>query len=85
MTKITPNIPQSQIENIHLDPYLFKNEEWLTTDQAIAHLNISRSTLYRLRKQHRVPSLKLGGSPIFPKHYLNKVLLLRAERNLKLE
>ncbi|MHA7943239.1 helix-turn-helix transcriptional regulator [Formosa sp. 3Alg 14/1] len=64
MTKTSPNLPQIQNENIHLDSQFYKDEEWLNTDQVIAYLNISRSTLYRLRKYHRIPSLKLGRCPI---------------------
>ena len=52
---------------------LLKNEEWLTTEEVMDHLNISRSTLYRLRKQQHLPSFKLGRIPMYPKHLLNQL------------
>lgn len=68
---------------LELDAQLLENEVWLTTEQAMAHLNVSRSTMYRLRKKHNIPSFKLGHSPMYPKHLLNKLFLHKALSNIK--
>lgn len=72
------------LQNTHLefDAQLLENEVWLTTEQAMAHLNVSRSTMYRLRKQHNIPSFKLGHSPMYPKHLLNKLFMRKALGNV---
>ena len=72
------------LQNTHLefDPHLTENEVWLTTEQAMVHLNVSRSTMYRLRKQHNIPSFKLGHSPMYPKHLLNKLFMRKALGNV---
>lgn len=64
------------------DPHLLENEVWLTTEEAMVHLNVSRSTMYRLRKQHNIPSFKLGHSPMYPKHLLNKLFIHMAIDNI---
>ncbi|WP_347174317.1 helix-turn-helix domain-containing protein [Polaribacter uvawellassae] len=61
---------------------LFENETWITTCEVMAYLKISRSTLYRLRKKHNIPSFKLGGIPVFPKRLLNKLFIRRALDNV---
>ncbi|MFD2528472.1 MULTISPECIES: helix-turn-helix domain-containing protein [Polaribacter] len=77
---------QPAVQNKHLayDAHLLENEVWLTTEQAMAHLNVSRSTMYRLRKQHNIPSFKLGHSPMYPKHLLNKLFINKALGNVKI-
>ncbi|AQS93172.1 hypothetical protein BXQ17_03350 [Polaribacter sp. BM10] len=77
---------QFAVQNKHLqyDAQLLENEVWLTTEQAMAHLNVSRSTMYRLRKQHNIPSFKLGHSPMYPKHLLNKLFIHKALGNVKM-
>lgn len=65
--------------------YSLENEVWITTEQAMQHLKVSRSTMYRLRKQYNIPNLKIGGSPMFPKHLLNKVLITRSIKNVIIE
>lgn len=72
------------VQNTHLefDAHLLENEVWLTTEEAMAHLNVSRSTMYRLRKRHHIPSFKLGHSPMYPKHLLNKLFMRKALGNV---
>ena len=72
MKKEKKNKPALQNTHLEFDPHLLENEVWLTTEQAMTHLNVSRSTMYRLRKQHNIPSFKLGHIPIYPKFLLNK-------------
>nr|WP_262914009.1 helix-turn-helix domain-containing protein [Polaribacter sp. DS7-9] len=75
---------ESKINHLEFDTHLFENEVWLTTEEAMEHLNVSRSTIYRLRKTHSIPNFKLGHSPMFPKHLINKILLHRAMLNVKI-
>ena len=82
MKKEKPTKPVVQNPHVDFDARLFENEVWLTIEKITAHLNISRSTLYRLRKKHNIPSFMLGGSPIFPKHLLNKMFLRKAMGNV---
>ncbi|PQB06815.1 hypothetical protein BST83_06345 [Polaribacter filamentus] len=49
----------------------------------MAYLNVSRSTMYRLRKKQHIPSTKIGHSPMYPKCLLNTFLINRAIRNVK--
>jgi excisionase family DNA binding protein len=74
-------VPQKP--HLEFDSNLLENEVWLTTEQAMAHLNVSRSTMYRLRKQHDIPNFKLGHSPMYPKHLLNKLFIHKAISNVK--
>ena len=75
---------QPALQNTHLDfdAQLLKKEEWLTTEEVMKHLNVSRSTLYRLRKKHNIPNFKLGRIPIYPRHLLNKVFMHKALSNI---
>lgn len=72
----------TQNPQLEFDSQLLENEVWLTTEQAMIHLNVSRSTMYRLRKQHNIPSFKLGHSPMYPQHLLNKLFMHKAFDNL---
>ncbi|WP_179315340.1 helix-turn-helix domain-containing protein [Winogradskyella undariae] len=83
MKKQHTNHPELQGFHLEFSANFFENEIWLTIEQAMAHLNVSRSTIYRLRKEHSIPCFKLGNTPMFPKHLLNKILLQRAIRNVK--
>lgn len=68
-------------KHVKLDAELIKNEEWLTTQQVLIHLKISRSTLYRMRKNQQIIGVKIGSSPMFPKSLINKTFLLRGLNN----
>lgn len=83
MKKEKKHPPALQNAHLEFDAHLLENEVWLTTEQAMAHLNVSRSTMYRLRKQHNIPSFKLGHSPMYPKHLLNKLFMRKALGNVK--
>lgn len=74
--------PALQNTHVEFDPYLLENEVWLTTEEAMKHLNVSRSTMYRLRKKHNIPSFKLGHSPMYPKFLLNKMFIRKALSNV---
>ncbi len=78
------NPPKKVVQNPHVefDARLLENETWLTTEDVIEHLNVSRSTLYRLRKKHNIPSFKLGNIPMYPKHLLNKLFMHKALGNV---
>lgn len=69
-------------QHVKIDAKLIKDEEWLTTEQVLEYLNISRSTLSRLRKKHQILSVKIGSSPMFPKSLMNKMLLLKGIRKI---
>lgn len=84
MKKEKKQQPAVQNKYLAYDAHLLENEVWLTTEQAMAHLNVSRSTMYRLRKQHNIPSFKLGHSPMYPKHLLNKLFINKALGNVKM-
>jgi hypothetical protein len=74
--------PALQTPNLDFDTHLLENEVWLTTEKVIEHLKVSRSTLYRLRKKHNIPNFKLGHSPMYPKHLLNKLFMRKALGNI---
>lgn len=77
------HMPVADHSHIEFDTYLLENEVWLTTEEAMAYLNVSRSTIYRLRKQHNIPNFKLGRMPMYPKFLLNKLFIQKAIRNIK--
>ncbi|WP_036820524.1 helix-turn-helix domain-containing protein [Polaribacter sp. Hel1_85] len=74
--------PKLQNTHVEFDSHLLENEVWLTTEEVMAHLNVSRSTMNRLRKQQNIPSIKLGHSPMYPKHLLNKIFIYKALGNI---
>jgi excisionase family DNA binding protein len=83
MKKQKPHLPVQQNPHLQFDSHLLENEIWLTTEEAMAHLNVSRSTMYRLRKQQHIPNFKVGNIPMYPKHLLNKLLIHKAISNVK--
>ena len=54
---------------------LAKDEEWLTTEGLMKHLNMSKSTVYRLHEKKQIPAFKLGGIVMYPKNLINTLLL----------
>ncbi|MFC4720950.1 helix-turn-helix domain-containing protein [Geojedonia litorea] len=68
---------------ITIDPNMANLEEWYTTEDVMRHLKMSRSTVYRLRRKRELPAYKLGNIIVFPKHFINTMLLQRATLNLK--
>lgn len=77
--------PKPKNQHVKINSKLIENEEWLTTEQVIEHLNISRSTLSRMRKKKQILFVKIGSSPMYPKSLLNKMLQLRSLRNYNRE
>ena len=65
-----------------IDPVMASNEEWYTTEDVMKHLNISRSSVYRLLVKNELPAYKLGHMIVFPKSLINKILLFKAVQNL---
>jgi hypothetical protein len=85
MKKEKKNKPALQNSYVEIDARLLEKEIWLTTEQAMEHLNVSRSTIFRWRTLQYIPNFKLGRIPMFPKHLLNKLLMKRSLSNLKKE
>jgi predicted DNA-binding transcriptional regulator AlpA len=65
-----------------IDGTLAKDEEWLTTEDVMKHLNLSKSSVYRLRVKKQIPAFKLGGIIVYPKSLINKILLNNALKGL---
>ncbi|MDO6801933.1 helix-turn-helix domain-containing protein [Wenyingzhuangia sp. 1_MG-2023] len=83
MKKEKKNNPVLKHTLLEFDAKLLENEIWLTTEEAMLHLNLSRSTIYRLRKNQDIPTFKLGGIPMYPKHFLNKLFIQKSISNLE--
>ena len=65
------------IERIILDQIPQGNDELLTVDQSAAMLDLSKSTIYRMTSENRIPHLKLGNGRVYFKRdsildYLNQ-------------
>ena len=65
-----------------IDPAMASTEEWYTTEDVMKHLNMSRSSVYRLRVNNQIPAYKLGNVLVYPKSLINKILLHKALQNL---
>lgn len=65
-----------------IDSNIAKDEEWLTTEDVMQHLNLSKSSVYRLRVKKLIPAYKLGGTIVYPKSLINKMLLNNALKSL---
>ena len=83
MKKEKQHKPVLQSTRVEFEAHLLENEIWLTTEEAMAHLHVSRATIYRLRKHKQIPNFKLGNIPMYPKHLLNKILMQKAMSNVK--
>ena len=79
------NQPQKgqKIPHLEFNDDLAEKEIWLTTEGAMAHLKVSRSTMYRWRKKQHIPSTKIGNIPMYPKCLLNTFLINRSIGNVK--
>lgn len=84
-SKAPPNplTPFNNPDPFNIDPIFANDEEWYTTEDLMRHLNISRSTLYRLRVNNALPAFKLGNIIVYPKRLINVTLLKKAIQNLK--
>jgi excisionase family DNA binding protein len=52
-----------------------KEEEWLDNADIKMRFHISDSTLYRMRKEGKIPFVKFRGKYHYPKSFLNDYLL----------
>jgi len=52
----------------------FKNEQWMTSEEAQQFLKVSRTTLYRWCKNKQLPFTKLGGVLYFPKVFIEQLM-----------
>ncbi len=57
-----------------LNPKHLKDEVWITSAYALQYFKVSRSTLYRWRKNKQVPYTKVGGVIYFPKIYIQQLM-----------
>ena len=51
--------------------------EWLDETQILSYLKVSRSTLFRLRKQKLIKFSKVGGRAFYAKQLIDNMLLLQ--------
>ena len=80
-----PSVPPPLVtvnDHLIIDPVMASNEQWYTTEDVMKHLNISRSSVYRLRVKNELPAYKLGHMIVFPKSLINKILLHKVVQNL---
>ncbi|MGV7105781.1 helix-turn-helix domain-containing protein [Flavobacterium sp. U410] len=54
---------------------LQKEEDWLDNADIKMRFHISDSTLYRMRKEGKIPFVKIRGKYHYPKSFLNDYLL----------
>ncbi|RXR21458.1 MULTISPECIES: helix-turn-helix domain-containing protein [Flavobacterium] len=60
------------------------NEEvWLDSAQVKRQFNISESTLYRLRKNKKIPYTQIGGLCYYPKHYITQLIAEDSRKRLE--
>jgi excisionase family DNA binding protein len=55
-TSVIPAVPQSFIENIE------RGDQALLVPELAALLRVTPGTIYRLARQHAIPSFRIGGS-----------------------
>lgn len=80
------NVPKPLIDEPNatfIDGNIAKDEEWMTTEDVMKHLNLSKSSVYRLRVNKKIPAYKLGGTIVYPKSLINKILLNSAIKNMQ--
>ncbi|WP_431135109.1 helix-turn-helix domain-containing protein [Psychroserpens mesophilus] len=76
-------LPQNpNLSVLPLDKSIIKDEEWLSIKDIMRYLNISRSTVNRLVQGNKIPSIKLGGTLVFPKHLINNILQNQSLKDL---
>ena len=80
MKKSAPKpVPEEQSQgSLLVDAQMLQEEEWLTTADVMSLFKISRTTIYRLKAANKLPAYKLGGTLVFPKSLINKILLLQS-------
>ena len=83
MSKKNSKTPKPLDDKFVLDAQMIIHETWLTTEDVMAYLEISRSTVYRLRKTKNLPAFKLGSSIVYPKSLISKIMLQNIISKLK--
>jgi len=53
-----------------LNHHHFKDETWMTLDEAQQFFKVSRSTLFRWCQTKKIPYTLIGGTRYFPKHFI---------------
>ena len=64
-----------------LNPNAFKDELWMTSNEAQQFLKVSRTTLYRWCKTKQLPYTKQGGVLYFPKVFIEQLLVHKLQNN----
>lgn len=59
----------------------FKDELWMTSDEAQQFLKVSRSTLHRWCKTKQLPYTKLGGVLYFPKLFIEQLMARKLQNH----
>ena len=67
---------------LFVDAKMAQNEEWYTIESLMLHLNVSRSSVYRMRNANLLPCYKLGRTVVFPKSLINKMMLLKSLQDM---
>ena len=80
-----PKVPLPVTGQLVFNLKLAQKEDWLTSEDVMALLNISGSTLYRYRKDGRLPYTKLGRVICYPMSLINKYLSQHSVQALKTE
>ncbi|GGG50684.1 helix-turn-helix domain-containing protein [Bizionia arctica] len=69
-------------QKLNKDQYPFlinsADEEWLNVQELMVYFKMSRRSINRLVKTNKIPCTKLGGTLLFPKKLMNKIMLQRA-------
>lgn len=78
MKRKTPGKANAPNTNANLQPeiqtVLPTQEEWLNTAETMSYFRVSDRTLYRWRETQQIPSLKVGGTVLYPLNLLNQIL-----------
>lgn|SRR5690606_24089780 len=84
MKKGKPVVPNPYKSTNEKQPILVTSteEEWLNIQDLMAYLKMSRRSINRLAQQNEIPSTKLGGTLMFPKNLMNKIMLQNALKQM---
>jgi hypothetical protein len=58
------------------------DEEWYNIQDMMVHFKMSRRSINRLVQQNKIPSIKLGGTLMFPKNLINNIMLQKALKQM---
>jgi len=77
------SLPPSFMEDpLFLKAKTISREGWYTTADIMKLFQLSRSTIYRLRRRGDIPHFKLGGTYVYPRTLTNKLYLAKSKQNL---